>query len=122
MSKTLLVTGATGKVGRAFTRALFADPKFSDFRVRALCHNRTLDRTDRREVVSGSIEHRDVVEEAFVGVTHVLHLATCKEMPQTIMDVAARAVLRSVRLEWLLSARPLDHGEGRFSMPAILWR
>jgi UDP-glucose 4-epimerase len=88
MSKTLLVTGATGKVGRAFTRALLADPRFSDFRVRALCHNRTLDPTDRLEVVRGSIEHREVVEEAVGGVTHALHLATCKEMPQTIMDVA----------------------------------
>lgn len=86
MSKTLLVAGATGKVGRAFTRALFADPRFSDFRARALCHNRTLHPTDRLEVVSGAIEHREVVEEAFRGVTHVLHLATCKEMPQTIHE------------------------------------
>ena len=75
MGKPLLVTGATGKVGRAFTRALFADPRFSDFRVRALCHKRTLDPTDRLEVLSGSIEHREVVAEAFREVTHVLHLA-----------------------------------------------
>jgi nucleoside-diphosphate-sugar epimerase len=98
MSKTLLVTGATGKVGRAFTRALLADPRFSDFRVRALCHNRILDPTDRLEVVSGSIEHREVVEEAFGCVTHVLHLATCKEMPQTIMDVAVKGLF------WMLEA------------------
>ncbi len=98
MSKTRLVTGATGKVGRAFTRALLADPRFSDFRVRALCHNRTLDPTDRLEVVSGSIEHREVVAEAFRGVTHVLHLATCKEMPQTIMDVAVKGLF------WMLEA------------------
>ncbi len=98
MSKTLLVTGATGKVGRAFIQALFADPRFSSFGVRALCHNRTLDRTDRMAIVRGSIEHREVVEEAFSGVTHVLHLATCKEVPQTIMDVAVKGLF------WMLEA------------------
>jgi nucleoside-diphosphate-sugar epimerase len=39
-----------------------------------------------------------VVEEAMQGVTHVLHLATSKETPETIMDVAIKGLF------WLLEA------------------
>jgi len=46
--------------------------------------------------VYGSIEHREVVEKAMEGVTHVLHLATCKETPDQIMDVAVKGLF------WLL--------------------
>jgi UDP-glucose 4-epimerase len=42
--------------------------------------------------VSGPIEQRPVVEEAMSGVTHVLHLATSKENPDTIMDVAVKGM------------------------------
>ena len=119
------------------------------------------------------------------GVTHVLHLATCKETPEAIMDVAikglfwlleacrssptfrqlvliggdasvgplrpcpphprdrdpeaqrlsgllravegprrghAGAVLRPIRPERLLPPRSLDHGEGRFQVPALFRR
>jgi nucleoside-diphosphate-sugar epimerase len=94
--KTVLVTGATGKVGQTFTQRFLADPQFKDFTVRALCHNRKLEPTDRIEVVSGSIQHREVVEHALSGVTHVLHLATCKETPEAIMDVAIKGMF------WLL--------------------
>jgi nucleoside-diphosphate-sugar epimerase len=64
--------------------------------VRALCHNRKLPPRPRLEVVSGSIERRSVVEEAMAGVTHVLHLATSKETPDSIMDVAVKGMF------WLL--------------------
>ncbi len=46
----------------------------------------------------GSIEHREVVEETMAGVTHVVHLATCKETPDQIMDVAVKGLF------WILEA------------------
>jgi UDP-glucose 4-epimerase len=94
MSRTqrVLVTGATGKVGQAFIHRFLADPKFKEFTVRALCHNRKLDPEARLEVVSGPIQDRRVVDEAVAEVTHVLHLATSKEMPDTIMDVAIKGM------------------------------
>jgi UDP-glucose 4-epimerase len=91
-TKRILVTGATGKVGRAFVARLLADREFDDFTIRALCHNRKLERAERLEIVSGSIEHRSVAEDAARGVTHVLHMATCKETPETIIDVAIKGM------------------------------
>jgi nucleoside-diphosphate-sugar epimerase len=96
--KRILVTGATGKVGQAFIKRFFADSRMNDFIVRALCHSRKLDTHARLEVVSGSIEHKKVVDEAVAGVTHVLHLATSKETPESIMDVAIKGMF------WLLEA------------------
>jgi len=98
MSKTILVTGATGKVGRVFINRLLSDSKFDSFTVRALCHHRELEPHPRIQNIHGSIEHRDVVEKAMDGVTHVLHLATVKETPEQIMDVAVKGLF------WLLEA------------------
>jgi len=100
MSKSgvVLVTGATGKVGRVFIERLLADPKFNPFTVRALCHNRELAPHERIENIHGSIEHRETAEKALVGVTHIVHLATCKETPDQIMDVAVKGLF------WLLEA------------------
>ncbi len=97
-AKRILVTGATGKVGQAFIDQFLADPKFEAFTVRALCHNRTLEPRDRLEVVKGSLEHRQVATDAVAGVTHVLHLATSKETPESVMDVAVKGIF------WLLEA------------------
>src|SRR5262245_38392331 len=94
----ILVTGATGKVGQVFIRRLLADARFERFTVRALCHNRKLPAAPRLEVMSGSIEQRAAVEEVMAGVTHVLHLATSKETPESIMDVAIKGMF------WLLEA------------------
>jgi nucleoside-diphosphate-sugar epimerase len=94
----LLVTGATGKVGQAFISKLLADPAYARFTVRALCHNRKLPVGPRLEVVSGSIEERAVADAAVADVTHVLHLATSKETPESIMDVAVKGMF------WLLEA------------------
>jgi UDP-glucose 4-epimerase len=98
MSNIILVTGATGKVGRTFINRLLADPTFDSFTIRALCHQRELEPLTRIQSIHGSIEHRDVVENAMHGVTHVLHLATVKETPEQIMDVAVKGLF------WLLEA------------------
>jgi UDP-glucose 4-epimerase len=96
--KLILVTGATGKAGRLFIDRLLSEPAYDAWRIRALCHNRQLDPSARLEVMRGSIEHRAVVEQAMQGVTHVVHMATSKETPETIMDVAIKGMF------WLLES------------------
>src|SRR5688500_10991595 len=92
----VLVTGPTGKVGQAFIQRFLTEPKFDAFVVRALCHHRLLEPHDRLEIVQGSIAQLEMVQEAMQDVTHVLHLATCKETPDQIMDVAVKGLF------WLL--------------------
>lgn len=92
----ILVTGATGKVGRALIARL--EKAMPEARVRAICHNRTLERTERLEIVRGSIADRDVCRAAIAGVTHVVHLATCKETPDAVMDITVKGLF------WLLEA------------------
>lgn len=94
----ILVTGAAGKVGRVFVEQLLANPDFGAFRVRALVHNRELPARDRLECVRGSIESRSDVQRAMEGVSHVLHLATSKETPDEVMDVAVKGLF------WLLES------------------
>ena len=91
-TQRILVTGATGKVGQNFIRSVLTQPAFAGFQVRALCHNRLLDATARLEVMRGSIEQRAVAEAAVAGVSHVVHLATSKETPDSIMDVAIKGM------------------------------
>jgi UDP-glucose 4-epimerase len=98
MPKRILVTGASGKVGQAFLKRILDSPDTKDFIVRALLHNRTLPARERLETVRGSIDNRAFVEEAMRDVTHVLHLATVKETPEAIMDVAVKGMF------WLLEA------------------
>jgi nucleoside-diphosphate-sugar epimerase len=99
-TKQILVTGATGKVGRHFIERLLASPAHAQFSIRALCHNRTLTVRDedrgRLEIVRGSIADRATMASALRDTTHVVHLATCKETPEDVMDVAVKG------LYWLL--------------------
>ena len=88
----LLVTGAAGKVGRAFVPAFLADSRFAGWDVVALCHNRRVEAGDRITIVSGSIADEAVVAEAMAGVTHVLHLAAVKESPDLVFDVALKGL------------------------------
>lgn len=123
MSKTILVTGATGKVGSVFIKRLLAEPQFESFTVRALCHNRELEAHERIQNIHGSIEFRQDVEKAMDSVTHVIHLATCKETPDQIMDVAVKGLF------WLLETARIsstfqqfiliggDAGVGHFVYP-----
>jgi len=106
----ILVTGATGKVGRAFIHKLLADSKFDMFTIRALCHNREIEPNERIENIHGSIEHREAVEKAVDGVTHVVHLATVKETPEQIMDVAVKGLF------WLLEACRMSNTFKQFIM------
>jgi nucleoside-diphosphate-sugar epimerase len=92
----VLVTGATGKVGQALISAVLSSSAHAETDVRALCHNRTLPETDRLSMVRGSIAEREVCRHALEGVTHVVHLATCKEIPETVMDVTVKGLF------WLL--------------------
>jgi UDP-glucose 4-epimerase len=97
MKTIILVTGATGKVGQAFIRRVLAAPR-PGFKLRALCHQRQLAPAPGLECMGGSIADRAAVAAAMEGVTHVLHLATCKETPDAIMDVAVKGMF------WLLEA------------------
>ena len=97
-TKRVVVSGAKGKVGQAFVGRFLDDSWFDDFLVRALLHNRKLDVHDRMKVVRGSMQDAETVDRAMDGVTHVLHLATCKETPTQIMDVSVKGLF------WLLEA------------------
>jgi UDP-glucose 4-epimerase len=94
--KRVLITGATGKVGTALIKRMLSEKAFSSVIIRALCHHREPEPNERIEIVHGSIEHVETVEKALDGVTHVIHLATCKETPDQIMDVAVKGLF------WLL--------------------
>jgi UDP-glucose 4-epimerase len=92
----MLISGAAGKVGQAFLARALADAAFDGFAFRALVHHRSIDAGPRVESVRGSIQDRADVERAMEGVSHVLHLATSKETPDDVMDVAVKGMF------WLL--------------------
>jgi UDP-glucose 4-epimerase len=109
-SDTILVTGAAGKVGQAYIARALAERKAtgSDVTLRALCHNRLIPEQEGLEVIRGSISDRDVVKAAMQGVTHVVHLATCKETPEAVMDVTVKGLF------WLLEECRVTEGFKRF--------
>jgi len=92
----ILVTGATGKVGQACIAEILESKDFENASIVALCHNRTLNPTDRIETIKGSIADQKTITEALKGITHVIHLATCKETPEKVMDVTVKGLF------WLL--------------------
>jgi hypothetical protein len=92
-----------GKVGQAFIRRnphFTRDEQLGQIRVQSALPQPAAGEpcVARLEVVAGSIDRRDVVDAATDGVTHVLHLATSKETPETIFDVAVKGLF------WLLEA------------------
>ncbi len=54
--------------------------------------------TNRVEVFKGDISDRESFDRAMNGVTHVVHLATCKETPENVMDVTVKGMF------WLLES------------------
>ena len=97
-SEIILVTGAAGKVGQALITRMLAERRATGPVLRALCHNRLLKERDGLEAIRGNIADQDDVKRAMQGVTHVVHLATCKETPQDVMDVTVKGLF------WLLEA------------------
>lgn len=108
MPNRVLITGATGKVGSTFIAAFLADPRFAGWKLRALTHNREVAPNPRIDAVKGSIADRAVVDRAMEGITHVVHLATCKEIPEDVMDVTVKGLF------WLLEAARQGKGFKRF--------
>jgi UDP-glucose 4-epimerase len=94
--KHILVTGATGKVGTHFIRQVLHSGNHLDVKIRALCHNRIPERHEQLEVVRGDISDRESVRCAMKGITHVIHCATCKETPDSVIDVTVKGLF------WLL--------------------
>jgi nucleoside-diphosphate-sugar epimerase len=91
----VLVTGATGKVGQALIARMSREAGTS-LKIRALCHNRMLPESEILSVMRGSIAEREVCRAALRDVSHVVHLATCKETPDDVMDVTVKGLF------WLL--------------------
>lgn len=100
----LLITGASGKLGSRVVERLLRD--VPDVQIRAMTHSRELRIADPRlEVVNGNIADRAFVEAAVRDVTHVIHMASCKEMPDHVMDVTVKGMF------WLLDAFRLAKGQ-----------
>jgi UDP-glucose 4-epimerase len=102
----VLVTGATGKVGQALIARLRRENPVPA--IRAMCHNRALPEAPGLSVVRGSIADRETCRKAMRGVTHVVHLATCKETPDDVMDVTVKGLF------WLLEEFRQDAEAVRF--------
>lgn len=92
----VLVTGATGKVGQALIRRILADSALAGWHIRALTHNRSVAESPRLSAVKGSIADRQTCRAALTDITHVVHLATCKETPEDVIDVTVKGLF------WLL--------------------
>jgi nucleoside-diphosphate-sugar epimerase len=92
----ILITGATGKVGQNLIRRIQTDPNYSGTILRAFCHNRLVETGERLQVFKGDMSNREDLSRALDEITHVVHLATCKETPEEIMDTAVKGLF------WLL--------------------
>ena len=101
----ILVTGATGKVGSRLIENLRTSKRHASSTIRALCHNRIVEGV---EVIKGSISDRNCVRQAMKDVTHVVHLATCKETADDVMDVAVKGLF------WLLEEFRLSASSQQF--------
>lgn len=83
--RRILVTGASGKLGRALSAALVD----AGYAVRALVHARPVD-LDGIERFEGSVTDYSRMAEAVDGMDAVVHLATTKSDRETFFDVSLR--------------------------------
>lgn len=88
----ILITGATGKVGKAFLAAFLDNQQYASAKVVALCHNRRIEAGERVEVLTGSLSDPAAIAHAMDGVTHVIHMAAVKESPELVIDVAIKGM------------------------------
>ena len=51
----LLITGATGKVGRNFLDRVLSDEVLAGWDLRVICHNRSIEPSERIEIVQGCV-------------------------------------------------------------------
>jgi nucleoside-diphosphate-sugar epimerase len=82
---TVLVTGASGKVGRSLVPALLD----AGYTVRAT-QFKTPVKVPGVRTVTGSMADPGFVRRALRGVDAVCHLATCKEDPKNFLDVSVK--------------------------------
>ncbi len=83
--KTVLVTGASGKIGRSLVPALLD----AGYRVRVTQFNTPVNYAGA-ETVKGSMADADFVRQALEGIDAVFHLATCKEDRERFFDTSVR--------------------------------
>ncbi len=108
MSRKILLTGASGKVGQNFIAHFKTNKKFKDDSLVAFCHNRLINEEKNFSVFKGNIADKNSVAEAMKGITHVIHLATCKESPDIIIDITVKGLF------WLLEAARQSHSFEQF--------
>ena len=89
--KNVLVTGASGKVGRSLVPALLQQ----DYKVRAMQFNTPLE-FDDVEVVQGSMSSRDFVAKAIENIDAICHLATSKES-ENFLDVSIKGIFNLLK-------------------------
>ena len=97
-TKRILVTGATGKVGRTFIDQFLADPAFDAFTVRALCHNRVLEPPTSARDCDGIAGRIARMQMRRCGIRHMCCISRREGDAGIVMDVAVKGLF------WLLEA------------------
>ena len=91
--KNILVTGASGKLGRNLIPELLK----AGYNVRAVENNTPLNMSGV-EVIKGKVEDEKFVDRAVSGMDAVCHLASCKEDREKFIDVSIRGTFNLLDL------------------------